>query len=251
MSLKSFLKKLLKLSPIALSKNHGYDITTKKIFQKILSQSSNCIDVGCHKGEILDLMNGMSPDGTHFGFEPIPSLYQNLVDKYSSSPNCNISSIALSNKKGEASFNYVVSNPSYSGLEKRSYDKKNELDKIIKVQTEKLDELIPSNLKVDMIKIDVEGGELLVLEGAEGILLKDKPVVIFEHGLGASDHYNYGPHDVFSFFNKLDYHIYTLNDYLKENGFLSEEGLSSQFYNRKNYYFIASTETFPIKKGRT
>ncbi len=251
MSLKSFLKKILKLSPIALSKNHGYDLITKKIFHKVLTESSNCIDVGCHKGEILDLMYGMSPKGTHFGFEPIPNLYQDLQDKYATNANCNISSIALSNKKGEANFNYVVSNPSYSGLKKRSYDKKNELDKIIKVQTEKLDKLIPSDLKIDMIKIDVEGGELLVLEGAEGILSMDKPIVIFEHGLGASDHYNYGPQDVFSFFNRLDYQIYTLIDFLTERGPLSEDALSAEFYGKKNYYFIASTESFPIKKGRT
>jgi len=240
MSIKSIIKNLLKLSPVALSKNHGYDIKTKKILRKVLKKSSNCIDVGCHKGEILDLILSISPQGTHYGFEPIPDLHHDLVNKYIANPNCNISPFAASNKKGESSFNYVVSNPSYSGLKKRSYDKKNEQDKIIKVQTDKLDDLIPANLKIDLIKIDVEGGELLVLEGSRKILAEYNPVIIFEHGLGASDYYDVGPNQIFTYFDGLGYSIYTLDQFLNNAAPLTQKELHEQFYSRKNYYFIAS-----------
>ncbi len=50
-----FIKSILKLSPIPLTKNHRYDILTKKIISR-LPEDSNCIDIGCYKGEILDLM---------------------------------------------------------------------------------------------------------------------------------------------------------------------------------------------------
>lgn len=240
MSIKSLIKKLLKLSPVALSKNHGYDIKTKKILRQSLTESSNCIDVGCHKGEILDIILSISPRGIHYGFEPIPDLHHELVNKYISNPSCNISPIAASNIKGDSSFNYVVSNPSYSGLKKRSYDKKSEQDKIIKVQTDKLDDLIPVDLKIDLIKIDVEGGELLVLEGAKKILARHKPIVIFEHGLGASDHYDAGPNQIFDYFDELGYNIFTLDHFLNKSSPLTKEDLHEQFYGRKNYYFIAN-----------
>lgn len=239
MNIKSIIKQILRLSPIALTKNHGYDIQTKRIFKKVLSSSSNCIDVGCHKGEILDLILSISPQGKHFGFEPIPDLYDALVAKYKTRSNCKISSIAASNKKGESSFNYVVSNPSYSGLIKRSYDKKNEKDKSITVQIEKLDNVIPSNLKIDLIKIDVEGGELLVLEGAKNLLKAQKPIIIFEHGLGASDHYDSGPGHIFEYFTDLSYSIYTLDDFLNGGSPLDKKTLKDQFYKQENYYFIA------------
>ncbi|HHB78565.1 MAG TPA: hypothetical protein ENK85_04970 [Saprospiraceae bacterium] len=54
------------MSPIPLSKNHRYDIQTKAIIKK-LHADSNCIDVGCFKGEILDLMLQAAPKGQHFG----------------------------------------------------------------------------------------------------------------------------------------------------------------------------------------
>ena len=80
--IKEALKAFIKKSPIPLSKNHLYDIQTKKIAGQYLSYNSNTIDIGCHKGEILDLFLRKSPKGRHFGFEPLPHLYSYLKNKY-------------------------------------------------------------------------------------------------------------------------------------------------------------------------
>jgi len=242
MDLKTIIKNIIKLSPIALTKNHGYDIKTKKIFKQILRSDSNAIDVGCHKGEILDLILKYAPHGKHFGFEPIPLLYQNLVTKYQSKSSCTISPIAASNQKGTSSFNYVVSNPSYSGIKKRSYDNASEKDEIITVDTNLLDNLIPSSHKIDLIKIDVEGGEMLVLEGAKNIIKASQPVIVFEHGLGASDYYEKGPEDVYLFFSELNYELLTLDQFLKKESSMNEADFKKQFYDKLNYYFIARSK---------
>ncbi|MEJ7661318.1 MAG: FkbM family methyltransferase [Hymenobacter sp.] len=47
------------------------------------------------------------------------------------------------------------------------------------------------------MKIDVEGGELQVLEGAQKMLAASRPVIIFEHGIGGSDHYGTRPEQVY------------------------------------------------------
>lgn len=238
--MKELIKSILQASPIPLTKNLLYDKQTKQIISTVLSSNSNCIDVGCHKGEILDLMLKAAPNGQHFGFEPIPMLYQKLFDKYEKFPNCKIYEVAASNEKSnEISFNYVISNPSYSGLVKRAYDKPNEEDQQIQVATDLLDNIIDLNLKIDLIKIDVEGGELLVLEGAKNIVQKHQPHIIFEHGLGASEFYDSSPEKIWEYFSAFEMKIATLSQFLKKSTSLSFEAFCEQFYERKNYYFIA------------
>ena len=237
--MKEMLKRLLKLSPIPLSKNHRYDLQTNKILNRCLAPDSNCVDVGCFKGEILDLMLNKSPSGVHYGIEPIPKFYKYLSDKYQAASNCHIVNCAASNHKGTSSFNYVTSNPSYSGLLKRNYDRPNEQDTEITVETCLLDDIIPAELRIDLIKIDVEGAELRVLEGAGRILSDFQPVVIFEHGLGASDIYGNTPGDVFSLFGKYNMKISTLSAYLKNQAPLARAQFETQYRDSINYYFIA------------
>lgn len=197
------------------------------------------MDVGCHKGEILDLLLKAAPQGAHFGFEPIPLLFQNLKTKYAGQPNCQLFDVALSNKKGTSSFNYVVSNPSYSGLIKRHYDRPNEEDTQITVRTERMDDFFPSDARIDLIKIDVEGGELMVLEGAVQTLRRCKPVVIFEHGIGASDLYGSTPEKVFDLLEGCGLRVSLLDRFLKNAPAFTREAFAKQYYDQRNYYFVA------------
>lgn len=56
MKIKSLLKCLFIFFHIDITKNIEYDRLTKQILKKNLKKNSNCLDIGCHKGEILDLM---------------------------------------------------------------------------------------------------------------------------------------------------------------------------------------------------
>ena len=75
---KQYIKALLIFLNLPLTKNLRYDIYTLKILGKILKPASNCVDIGCHKGEILESMLKFSPEGRHYAFEPIPYLFAYL-----------------------------------------------------------------------------------------------------------------------------------------------------------------------------
>ncbi|MEZ5015780.1 MAG: FkbM family methyltransferase [Flavipsychrobacter sp.] len=237
--MKEQIKQLIKKLPIAFTKNQQYDKQTNKVIKKVCSFNSCCIDVGAHKGEVLDTMLQYAPNGTHHAFEPIPDMYKNLVEKYAYLKNCNIHGLALSNTTGETSFNYVISNPSYSGLKKRKYDRPNEKDTIITVKTELLDNIIPETYNPTLIKIDVEGGELQVLEGAAKTIKRAKPTIIFEHGLGASDYYGSTPDKLFSLLRSYGLRISTMKRWLDYRPCLTEEEFVSLYKNNEEYYFIA------------
>lgn len=237
--MKEAIKQLIKKLPIAFTQNQRYDRQTKQVIQRVCKPDSTCVDVGCHKGEVLDIMIQAAPLGKHYGFEPIPLMYEALQNKYAKQQNCEVLGLALSNQAGEATFNYVVSNPSYSGLQKRKYDREGEQDTTITVPTARLDEVLPPDQRVDLIKIDVEGGEMLVLEGAKETLLQKRPVVLFEHGLGASDYYGAGPAQVYSYFENCNYNINTMQAWLKKEKAFDQTEFERQFFQRLNYFFIA------------
>ena len=234
------LKRTVKRLPIAFTQNQRYDAQTVAIIKKICGKNSNCIDVGTHRGEILDAFLKAAPGGTHFGFEPIPSFYGALQRKYASVHNVKLYDYALSDTVGTAEFNYVTTNPAYSGLKKRSYDRKGERDEKIIVRTALLDEVVlPFDIPIDLIKIDVEGGELAVLQGAHKLIEKYKPVIIFEAGIGGSDVYGTTPESLYAYFAYFNYRISLMTDYLKSKPALSAEGFKTQFIGRLNYYFVA------------
>ena len=237
--MKKLLKQLIKKVPIAFTQNQRYDLQTNRIIQRICKKGSNCIDIGAHKGDVLDVMLKYAHEGQHFAFEPIPDLYACLKAKYNNQANCHIYNTALSNKKGTSSFNYVISNPSYSGLVKRKYDREEEEDTLITVVTERLDDILPGDIKIDLIKIDVEGGEMLVLEGSVNTIRRTKPVIIFEHGLGASDFYGSSPDKLYELLEGCGLHISLMIDWLNNKPYLAKDRFCKIYADNSDYYFVA------------
>ncbi len=238
MLLKDWARKILNFLHLDLTKNLKYDRLTKRVVAKVLNANSTCVDVGCHKGEILDLFLEKSPNGNHFCFEPLPHLNQQLQLKYGKTNR--IFSCALSETEGKTTFNYVKNAPAYSGIKQRRYDIDNPQIEVIDVELKTLDSIVGEQEKIDLIKIDVEGAELGVLKGAKKTLMRCKPVVIFECGIGASEFYGTKPDDMFNFLtDEIGLNISLLNRWLANEKPLSKEEFDSAFENNTDYYFIA------------
>lgn len=238
MDYKNFLRETLNFLHLDITKNLEYDRLTKAIMKQSISSDSNCIDIGCHKGEILDIMLKLSPKGKHTGFEPIPYLFNDLKKRYHGK--ATILPYALSAEDGTSKFQLVKNAPAYSGIKQRKYDIENPEIEEIDVELKKLDEVIPTELKIDFVKIDVEGAELGVLKGGKDLLIKNKPLIVFEFGLGASEYYGTTPQDIFNFIcNEVGFKIYTLKSFLKKGEPLSMEVFDQTFHSNKEYYFVA------------
>jgi len=236
--IKDTIRKSLNALHLDLTKNLKYDRLTKEVIAQALKKNSNAIDVGCHKGEILDLILKYAPEGKHFAFEPIPDFYNALKIKYAN--RCEVFSFALSEKPGETTFNYVRNAPAYSGIMKRKYDVETPDVEELHVKVETLDHIIPSSVQIDFIKIDVEGGEFGVLKGSKELLNRCKPVVVFECGLGASDFYGTKPEALFDFLsNECSYKIHSLENWLMKKPAYSLSEFADCFNQNSEYYFVA------------
>ena len=238
MSIKKLARSFLNFLHIDLNKGLEYDRLTKDVLKKVIRHDSHCIDVGCHEGEILDIMLSLAPDGNHVGFEPIPEMYLALKNNYAS--RATIYGYALSDSKGTATFQVVKNAPAYSGLQRRNYNIPDPQIQEITVEVTTLDAIIPPTTKIALLKIDVEGGELAVMKGGHHLLLRDKPVLIFECGLGASDYYGTQPEEVYRYLNAdIGLNIATLRMYLQGKQSLTLKEFSHLYATNKEYYFVA------------
>jgi FkbM family methyltransferase len=219
-----------------------YDAQTLEVMKLVLRKDSNAVDVGCHQGAILRDILRVAPGGTHFAFEPLPTMYQELVRAFRGRPNVRLYDIALSDTSGSATFQHVVSNPAFSGLRKRQYDRSEEQVTQIVVRTDLMDRVIPPDLPIHFIKVDVEGAELQVFRGAIETMRRHRPTVVFEHGLGGADYFGTAPEQVYDVLvEQCQLRLHLMSDWLADATAppLSRNAFREQFLSHKNYYFMA------------
>lgn len=69
-----------------------------------------------------------------------------------------------------------------------------------------IDSLIPENTKVDVIKIDIEGGEIFALKGAERLIRRNRPRIISEFSVGMPKrHYGIEAREFLDYMQGLGY----------------------------------------------
>ena len=221
------------------NKNELYDAQTAQVMARVLARDSSCIDVGCHEGSILDEMLRFAPEGRHFAFEPLPHMFAALKDKYASRANVALHELALSDAPGETTFQHVVTNPAYSGIRRRQYDKPDERVEEIRVRLARLDDVLPRDAPIRLIKVDVEGAELQVFKGAIETLERTRPFVVFEHGLGAADHYGARPEQIWELFSSCGLRLSLMGGWLDGRRPLALPELVDQFDHCRNHYFLA------------
>ncbi|HEX4008592.1 MAG TPA: FkbM family methyltransferase [Solirubrobacteraceae bacterium] len=158
-----------------------------------LREDANCIDIGAHSGVILREMLRVAPRGHHIAYEPLPQLASQLTAEF---PSVEVRNAAVSNENGEATFFQMVGAEMQSALKLRTGTAA-EASRTFTVRVDKLDDALPADYVPALIKIDVEGAERQVLEGAMETLRRHAPIVAFEHGPGAEREYDTSPGQVY------------------------------------------------------
>jgi FkbM family methyltransferase len=215
-----------------------HDAQVFAIIERCLRADSVCIDIGCHKGLILDAMIRSAPNGRFIGFEPLPSLYRLLRRKYRRDQRVTLHDCALYSEPGTATFYVDVKAPALSGLRRRNVKGAEPETQAVAVTLARLDDAL-AGVAPHFIKIDVEGAELHVLRGARETLARHRPVVVFEHGMGGADFYGDGPEAMFELLAQCGMRVSLLGDFLDGKAALGEASFCRQYYDRSSYYFVA------------
>jgi hypothetical protein len=110
-----------------------------------------------------------------------------------------------------AEFVSVDDAPEYSGLRERVYDRE-VATRRIRVVVERLDAYLARGAPVRYVKIDAEGGEFMILRGAEGLLERDRPAITFECGDNGLVNYAHDAGDIHDWFVARRYGLYDIHE---------------------------------------
>jgi FkbM family methyltransferase len=152
-----------------------------KLVRRLLPRGGTFVDVGANQGFFTILASRVAGESGHvLAFEPAPSELGKLLSNLSLNRCRNVvaKQVALGAQAGTADFFlYGGHQGSWSGLRKGAEDVKVQA-RMIQVPVDTLDSY--GLTRLDMMKIDVEGGELNVLRGAAETIKRCRPHVLCE-----------------------------------------------------------------------
>jgi FkbM family methyltransferase len=184
----------------------------QRIYVDLLERGDVCVDGGANLGlHALPLARIVGPEGRVFAFEPVPSIAERLEACLAARGLANVvvSRKALFHTNREITFTFVRNAPSRSGIERTTYPFDPDIEEL-EVRTVRLDEALEGVSALRFCKLELEGAEFRALQGAEGVLRRHAPAVVFERSLGAPGWYGYTPEEFFDFFSRIDYLVFDL-----------------------------------------
>ena len=210
---KTLLKNRLKR---AIKNNYEKEIV---ILDQIVKKDLESVDVGVYRGVYTYKLSQLSKH-VH-AFEPNPLIFPKLNKNLSKIvQNVTFYNIALSNKEKETDLKIPKRNKT---ILKKNYEEmfklgcatihkdnilKNNNFETYKVKTSKLDDIL-INKRVGFIKIDVEGHEKNVIEGARRIIKTYKPNLLVEI---EEQHSNEKAEKTINYINNLGYNSFFVDN---------------------------------------
>jgi FkbM family methyltransferase len=183
------------------------DVAIEAILASSLKDDGTYVDVGTNRGQLLREAVRIAPHGHHVAFEPIPDLAAEVAREF---PDVDCRAIALGDRREAKRFCHFTKLDGWSGLRRHpSISDAQGGPVMIDVEVSTLDEEM-AEVMPSVVKIDVEGAEQAVLEGARDVLFRARPLVIFEHVREAAAMYGDAPEAPWDLLTELGYRIFSV-----------------------------------------
>ena len=194
----------------------AHDWNTILALKKIIRPDDVVFDIGANIGEYtLFAASMLSDKGRVWAFEPVEKMYQILQENIHLNPHLknkiNTIKKAIGIQKATLPIYDDVSN-SNEGVYSLHPTNFQHFKKIEEVEIDRLDTLFIENKipRVDLIKIDVEGNELFVLQSAEQILSTYHPKLMIEVSSKNFAAAGYTTKDLIDFLKQHQYTLYLI-----------------------------------------
>jgi FkbM family methyltransferase len=156
------------------------------LFGPLIAKDAVIADVGAHGGQMSRMFSRLAPRGTIHSFEPAQYARSVLEPalKFRGARNIRVWPYALSDKEGELTIATPIKKSSALGFGLAHVAAPGEQGNF-RYETSRattLDTFVAEQeiARLDFIKVDIEGWELHFLRGAQGALLRFKPLLFLE-----------------------------------------------------------------------
>lgn len=201
--------------------------TQFRLLQPLNKSHVTIFDIGANKGQTAQKYRALFADADMYCFEPFPDSIKELTKQFSEDQHIHIVPKAVAREKGAATFYLNEFDPTHSLLprpytERRYYPQFANPLGTMTVETVDIDGFISDHLlsTVDILKLDIQGGELDALHGAKTLLRAGKTSIIYTE-IMFIPHYEKAPyfHEIWAFLANYGYSLFDIYDlYRATNG---------------------------------
>jgi FkbM family methyltransferase len=188
-------------------KEHQHEAAEVKFLESIVEQEMNAIDVGANIGiTTVVIAREIGKRGKLYSFEPVPEYFSILQKNLSSNRLENVKAfqLAVGNQVGKTAF--------YNNGLSSSIVSKEGIKKFI-VGTTTIDRFLDEERvrRIDLINMDCEGSELLVLNGAEETLRRNRVKIFCEVHHDFLRHLGQSGQDIVEYLQKLGFEVHSVS----------------------------------------
>lgn len=219
-------------------KAHDSELRLTRFMLQRLSYGATAADIGGHFGFYsLLAAHLVGKTGSVITFEASPNVFKILQENTAAFPQIDAVHGAVSNARGTLPFyDFPTYYSEYNTLSPEQFEQSDWFDKIphqkVEVPAIRLDDFFAEKFpQPDFIKIDVEGSELQVIQGAQRLLQEHHPIIAME--FLAAERVNAGHRQALELLQTLGYraHYIDLNGNLQPctnvDAYLTGKGLDS------------------------
>ena len=211
------------------------------LVDKVGLKPNTIFDIGANIGQTVEFYRDIYPNASIYSFEPIPKTFGELEQKCAGMKNVNAFNIAFGEKKESMQIQVVKDETSVvNSLSDKFQDNlksDSESYETVNIQVERLDDFVKQNEieKIDLLKIDTEGYEVQVLNGAADLLASGKvSAIICEAGFMRSNPHNTYFGDINDILEKHGYALFGIYE-MGHIGFKKGKHYGNLLYLSKDY----------------
>ncbi|MAW33492.1 MAG: hypothetical protein CMK56_03675 [Proteobacteria bacterium] len=198
--------------PIEIINFGAFEPIEKKILDNLASKSQTIADIGANIGWYTMRFSKFATVKKIFAFEAIPRTFDYLVQhvRLNDVEKAVLINKAILDVERKVTFNWTKAETGSASL--KNIQEREVIEKI-EVPATTIDKyFLSNNIKLDFIKCDVEGSELLVFKGAQKYLRKFKPFIFCELLRKWAAKFDYHPNDVIDLLKQYGYECFIISE---------------------------------------